>query len=59
MRHIETRMLWLQSQVLARKVALVKVPGNENPADLMTKYLGEPEVRRHLKTLGMHWEVRP
>ena len=59
MRHIETRMLWLQSQVLARNIVLIKVPGEENPADLMTKYLTEGEVRRHLSTLGMVWVCRP
>ena len=59
MRHVETRMLWLQSQVLARQIVLIKVPGEENPADLMTKYLTEGEVKRHLSTLGMRWVSRP
>ena len=39
MRHIEVRDLWLQAEVAAGKVKVIKVKGDENPADLMTKFL--------------------
>eukprot|EP00973_Karenia_brevis_P020664 2837740-Karenia_brevis.AAC.1 len=37
MRHIEIRDLWLQKVVYDGKLAVEKIPGVENPADLMTK----------------------
>ena len=37
MRHIEIRDLWLQNEVREGKVVVHKIPGTENPADLMTK----------------------
>ena len=56
MRHIETRMLWLQAEVQQQRIKLGKVLGKENPADLMTKYLSESEIREHLQRLGMFWD---
>ena len=38
MRHLEIRDLWLQKEVGEGKVEVSKVRGEENPADLMTKY---------------------
>ncbi len=40
MRHLAIRDLWLQQEVLDKKVVVSKVAGEENPADLMTKILG-------------------
>ena len=56
MRHIETRMLWLQAEVQQQRIKLGKVLGKENPSDLMTKYLSESEIREHLQRLGMFWD---
>eukprot|EP00973_Karenia_brevis_P055805 7761846-Karenia_brevis.AAC.1 len=36
MRHLEIRDLWLQKEVSDGKSVVSKVPGEENPADLMT-----------------------
>ena len=58
-RHIETRLLWLQASVRKRDIILERVAGQANPADLMTKYLSEPDVQRHLHRLGMFWTKRP
>ena len=55
MRHIEVRDLWLQKEVLKGNVKVEKIPGTENPADLMTKYLGTQDIRRRLK--GMNLEL--
>jgi hypothetical protein len=38
MRHLDTKVLWVQDQVSKRKLVLNKVLGVENPADVMTKY---------------------
>eukprot|EP00973_Karenia_brevis_P092521 12412822-Karenia_brevis.AAC.1 len=40
MKHLEIRNLWLQKGVYHGKRVVEKVPGDENPADLMTKVLG-------------------
>ena len=39
MRHIEVRDLWLQQEVAKGLVEVRKIPGETNPADLMTKHL--------------------
>ena len=56
MRHIETRMLWLQAEVQKQSIQLDTVIGKENPADLMTKYLSESEIREHLRRLSLFWD---
>ena len=38
MRHIEVRDLWLQREGMRGQVVVLKVPGEDNPADLMTKF---------------------
>ena len=58
MRHIEVRDLWLQEEVRKGGVKVVKVDGEENPADLMTKYLHEKEIRSRLEGMGMLWVGR-
>ena len=37
-RHIEVRDLWLKEEVRKGLVAVEKVRGDENPADLMTNF---------------------
>ena len=53
MRHIEVRGLWLQQEVLKGVVKVVKIPGEENPADLMTKFLSTQEVAKRLEGMGI------
>ena len=55
MRHLEIRDLWLQKEVRDGKVIVGKVPGVENPADLMTKILGHQDIRSRLE--GMNLQV--
>jgi hypothetical protein len=38
-RHLDTHTLWLQEKVRTKAVEVRKVKGEENPADLFTKYL--------------------
>ena len=52
MRHIEVRELWLKEEVRKGMVAVQKVKGEENPAGLMTKFLGEAEVEERLKRIS-------
>mgnify|MGYP002806399548 CR=1 FL=1 len=52
-RHLDTRLLWIQEAVRTRVLEVVKVPGTENPADLMTKPLPRSEIDGHLGRLGL------
>ncbi len=38
LRHLDTHTLWIQQAVRNRRIDLRKVPGDENPADLLTKH---------------------
>jgi hypothetical protein len=57
MKHIEIRDLWLQEEVLKGQVEVMKVKGTENPADLMTKYLGLTEIIERLAYLNLRLSV--
>ena len=56
LRHIETRLLWIQQIIAKRVVTLRKTPGVRNPADLGTKILGGPQIAQHCRRLGL--EIR-
>ena len=53
MRHLEIRDLWLQQEVLDKKVVVSKVAGEENPADLMTKILGMADITSRLAHMNI------
>ena len=53
MRHLQVRDLWLQSLVRAGRVLLLKVRGDQNPADVMTKYLDRQVVVHQLSVGGI------
>ena len=50
-RHIETAYLWVQDEVLHKRLTACKVGSAENPADLLTKALSANNIERHLYTL--------
>ena len=52
-RHIEVRFLWLQEVVKAGRIELRKIPGERNPADVMTKPKNAAEVTDKFKSLGI------
>jgi hypothetical protein len=52
-RHIDVNCLWLQEQCAKKMVPLVKIPGEINTADLMTKHLVGPVILKHLKNLNL------
>ena len=43
----------MQREVGLGKVAVLKIDGAKNPADLMTKYLKSPEIKDRLETMGI------
>ena len=55
MRHLEVKGLWIQEEICRGRLKLEKIAGTENPADVLTKFLGRKEVRE--ACLGMNVEV--
>ena len=52
-RHLATADLWVQQLVRMKKCTLLKWPGKQNPADLMTKYLPRDQILSHLAFMHM------
>ena len=55
-RHIDVAMLWLQDLVRKGKIQMSKLPGKENPADLLTEYLPAVKVAAISRALGFYVE---
>ena len=53
LRHIATQFLWIQEKVRNDELDIVKVPGEQNPADLFTKNVPAELIRRHTGRLGI------
>ena len=51
-RHIDVNCLWLQEQCAKNRVPPMKIPGQENTADLMTMHLTIATILRHMKKLN-------
>ena len=52
-RHLETGSLRIQAALHHGRFAIVKVPGEINPADMMTKGLNGEDTSKFLRTLNM------
>ena len=52
-RHVEVCYLWLQGVVARGDARIVKIPGLENPADLMTKFLSGERVTDLMKRMSL------
>ena len=48
-------MLWLQERVDFGEIRFEKWEGEDNTADIGTKAVTAPVLRKHLKTLKMEW----
>ena len=48
LRHVRVGMLWIQEKQENEELTYKKVPGTENPADLMTKNLAQSIIDSHL-----------
>ena len=53
MRHLETQELFVQQLVKEKRVTVVKIVGTENPADIMTKYVKPPVLKKHISAVGL------
>ena len=52
-RHLDTTDLWCQEKVRAGAVTLHKVPGVDNPADIITKYVERATLEKMLGILNL------
>ena len=52
MRHLNTSYLWVQEKSANKELQFGKVPSLWNPADMMTKYITEQDIERHMKTIN-------
>ena len=52
-RHLATADLWVQQKLRSRELKLYKLPGKDNPSDLMTKHKTAPEASRFMAMLGI------
>ena len=55
-RHIDVNVLWLQETCARRDIPLNKVPGESNPADLMTKHLSAGKIDQNIAAMNMKFE---
>ena len=44
MRHLEVKELWIQEEICRGRLKIGKILGTENPADILTKYLGRQDI---------------
>ena len=55
MRHIRVGQLWIQEKCENGELVYTKVAGEANPGALMTKYLTEKVVKKHMDFLRHHF----
>ena len=51
-RHMETKYLWVQEALKKKKFSIRKIPGDNNPADVLTKPLSIGEMDSLLARVG-------
>ena len=56
-RHLAVADLWIQDKVRAKYLNLKKVLGADNPADMMTKHINREDMAKHMKNIGLYFEV--
>ena len=56
-RHLAVADLWVQDRLRSQDFELLKVAGHDNPADLLTKYLGKNLHEHHLNKLHLSFEA--
>ena len=51
-KHISTCFLWVQEVIAKKRITIKKIPGEDNPADLMTKAVDQKTLTRHMTAMG-------
>ena len=52
MRHVEVGNLWIQQAVRTKQIAVKKVLGTDNIAELLTKYLSGEIILKHMREMN-------
>ena len=52
-RHIHTKLLWIQEAVRDGRIKLTKISGGHNPADVLSKPMSVSEMNGKLQSLGI------
>ena len=52
-RHIEVNQLWLQDRVATGEIEIMKVKGEVNLADALTKHVEGDKLKQHTRWVGM------
>ena len=53
LRHVNVQSLWLQEKVVKEELAVEKVPGEENPADGLTKHVKAELAQKYAVSIGL------
>ena len=53
LRHISTQYLWIQEKTRGNEFDIAKVPGEDNPSDILTKNVPSEILTRHLHAMNM------
>ena len=58
LRHVDTHYLWIQEKVRAKALELRKVRGDQNPADLFTKFMpSQDKMQQLIELLGCEYRA--
>ena len=55
-RHLATADLWMQDRIRKKDFTLEKVPGADNPGDMLTKHVPREVMAKHMSELGLYLE---
>ena len=55
-RHLATADLWIQERLRGGDFELVKVAGQDNVAEVLTKHVDRSTLERHLQAMGLKQE---
>ena len=55
-RHLATADLWVQDRLRTKDFSLSKVPGVDNPADMLTKHVERALIDKHLSRSSLRFE---
>ena len=57
LRHVRVGQLWIQEKVEDEELDISKVNGEDNPADMMTKYLPANTTQKHMDKINQEFRV--
>ena len=53
LRHVSTQLLWIYEKVRIDAFDIAKVPGHDNPAEILTNNVTAELIQRHTASLGV------